>query len=149
MESMKKDRSEIIYELQEKAAFVLKLKKSRRQKRPIVIEFSGSPKSGKTSCINSLNLFLKRNGFSVRIIQERAGVCPVTDKQNPMFNLWTACSSLAGMIGILENKNEITDVVILDRGIFDSPHFPVFFRLKPRLGFSSSSPTPKNSITSS
>lgn len=37
-----------------------------------------------------------------------------------MFNIWTACESLAGMIGILENKNNMVDVLILDRGIFDA-----------------------------
>lgn len=114
------ERIRVIKELQEKAEQVLKLKQERRQKRPIVIEFSGSPKSGKTSCINSLELFLKRNGFTVKTIQERAGVCPVTDKWNPMFNIWTACTSLAGMIGTLENKKDVVDVLILDRGIYDA-----------------------------
>ncbi len=115
-----KERKQIINDLQKLAEDVLKLKSEHRQKRPIVIEFSGSPKAGKTSCINSLELFLKRNGFRVKIIQERASVCPVSDKQSPMFNLWTACTSLANLIGTLENKNNNVDVLILDRGVFDS-----------------------------
>lgn len=113
-------KKQLINELQKLAEDVLKLKSEHRQKRPIVIEFSGSPKAGKTSCINSLELFLKRNGFSVSIVQERASVCPVSDKHSPMFNLWTACMSLAGLIGILENKKNQVDVLILDRGIFDA-----------------------------
>lgn len=110
----------IIVELQRLAEEVLNLKQVHRQKRPIVIEFSGSPKAGKTSCINSLELFLRRNGFSIKIVQERASVCPVSDKQSPMFNLWTACMSLAGLIGTLEDKKSNVDVLILDRGIFDA-----------------------------
>lgn len=113
-------RQQIIANLQKQAAEVLSLKNQHRQKRPIVIEFSGSPKSGKTSCINSLELFLKRNGFSVRTIQERASICPVLDKMSPMFNIWTSCTSLAGMIGTLETTEKIIDVLILDRGIFDA-----------------------------
>lgn len=113
-------RKVIIRELQKLAEEVFELKKEHRQKRPIVIEFSGSPKAGKTSCINSLELFLKRNGFTVKIVQERASICPVSDKQSPMFNLWTACTSLAGLIGTLENKQSKVDVLILDRGIFDA-----------------------------
>lgn len=113
-------RQQIIANLQKQAAEVLSLKNQHRQKRPIVIEFSGSPKSGKTSCINSLELFLKRNGFSVRTIQERASVCPVLDKMSPMFNIWTSCTSLAGMIGTLEATEKAIDVLILDRGIFDA-----------------------------
>ena len=114
------NRKRIICELQKLAEEVRALKAEHRQKRPIVIEFSGSPKAGKTSCINSLELFLKRNDFSVQIVQERASVCPVSDKQSPMFNLWTACMSLAGLIGTLENKKNQVDVLILDRGIFDA-----------------------------
>lgn len=117
---MSNDKNKIIAELQKLAEEVLSLKQEHRQKRPIVIEFSGSPKAGKTSCINSLELFLKRNGFSVKIVQERASICPVTDKQSPMFNLWTACMSLAGLIGTLEDKKSRVDVLILDRGIFDA-----------------------------
>jgi len=117
---MSGNQEEVIRKLGERAKEVLELKKKHRQKRPIVIEFSGSPKSGKTSCINSLEIFLKRNGFSVKVVQERASVCPVSDKQSPMFNIWTACESLAGMIGTLENKDNGIDVLILDRGIFDA-----------------------------
>ncbi len=117
---MGSERDIIITQLQKLAEEVLSLKQEHRQKRPIVIEFSGSPKAGKTSCINSLELFLKRNGFSVKIVQERASVCPVSDKQSPMFNLWTACMSLAGLIGTLEDKKSNVDVLILDRGIFDA-----------------------------
>lgn len=113
-------RLEIIKELKKSAQEVKKITDEHRKRRPIVIEFSGSPKAGKTSCINSLKQFLKRNGFEVEIIQERASVCPVYDKHSPMFNIWTACTSISGLLGILENKKMICDVVILDRGIFDA-----------------------------
>ena len=116
----REDRKKIIKDLQILAEDVYKLKQERRQKRPIVIEFSGSTKAGKTSCITSLELFLRRNGFSVKIVHERASLCPVSDKQSPMFNTWTASTSLAGMIGVLKDKNSRVDVLILDRGIFDS-----------------------------
>lgn len=114
------DRKQIIEELKKTANLVKNLKEEHRKRRPIVIEFSGSPKAGKTSCINALKQFLKRNGFEVEVIQERASVCPVNDKHSPMFNIWTACTSIASLIGILENKKSTCDVVILDRGIFDS-----------------------------
>lgn len=120
MKTQMDEREKIIIDLQKKAEEVLDLKAEHRQKRPIVIEFSGSPKAGKTSCINSLELFLKRNGFSVQIVQEKASVCPVSNKQSPMFNLWTACMSLADLIGTLENKKNQIDVLIIDRGIFDA-----------------------------
>lgn len=120
MEKNDTGRKKVIKELQVLAKEVYDLKQEKGQKRPIVIEFSGSPKAGKTSCINSLELFLKRNGFSVKIIHERASICPVSDKHSPMFNTWTASTSLAGMIGVLADKDSQTDVLILDRGIFDA-----------------------------
>lgn len=117
---MRDERKKYIEELKHIADEVRELKAVHRQKRPIVIEFSGSPKAGKTSCINSLEVFLKRNGFKVRIIQEKASVCPVSDKQSPMFNIWTACASLEGLIGTLEDKRNEVDVLIIDRGIYDA-----------------------------
>ena len=113
-------RNQMIQELKEKAGKVKLLKETHRKRRPIIIEFSGSPKAGKTSCINSLRQFLKRNGFEVEVIQERASICPVSDKQSPMFNVWTSCMSLAGLIGIVEDKKSTCDVIILDRGVFDA-----------------------------
>ena len=113
-------RNQIICELKKKASEVKQLKETHRKRRPIIIEFSGSPKAGKTSCINSLKQFLKRNGFEVEVIQERASICPVSDKQSPMFNIWTSCMSLAGLIGIVEDKKSTCDVIILDRGVFDA-----------------------------
>lgn len=48
-----------IQELEELAKLVLQAKKTARPRRPIVIEFCGTPKAGKSSCVSSLNLFLK------------------------------------------------------------------------------------------
>ena len=67
-------------ELEDLASDILQLKKTYRQRRPIVIEFCGCPKSGKTSCVNSLNIFLKRNGFNTSVLTERANVCPVPNE---------------------------------------------------------------------
>ena len=120
MSNIDEDRQAIITNLQNKAKEILELKQKHRHHRPIVIEFSGSPKSGKTTCISSLALFLKRNEFKVEVIQERASICPVTDKKDPMFNIWTACTSITAMISQLEQKAGTCDVIILDRGIFDA-----------------------------
>ncbi len=71
---MKAERKRNILRLEELAQDVLTLKKIHRQRRPIVIEFCGSPKAGKTSSINSLNIFLKRNGFKTVVLSERARI---------------------------------------------------------------------------
>ena len=87
-------------------------------RRPLFVEFSGLPKSGKTTSVNSLALFLRRNGIPTKVVSERASVCPIENKDHPFFNVWTSCTALAQF---LENVQR-TDyqVVLLDRGMFDS-----------------------------
>jgi predicted NUDIX family phosphoesterase len=85
--------------------------------RPLIIEFSGLPKSGKTSLISVLQLFLKRNGIKTEVYTERASISPIKKKGHLEFNVWVSCASLEGM---LEALFKDIDVFILDRGIFDA-----------------------------
>lgn len=122
--SLVNSRKENIEKLELLAGEVLELKKLHRQRRPIVIEFCGSPKSGKTSSITSLNIFLKRNGFKTTILTERASVCPILDKESPTFNVWT-CTSTINEINAEISKTNLADgtgpdIIICDRGIFDA-----------------------------
>jgi predicted NUDIX family phosphoesterase len=91
-------------------------------RRPIVIEFAGVPKAGKTSTIGALHAFLKRCGFRVEVVVERASVCPVRDKRHFNFNVWTACTTLAQILEKTQNPPRPDDphILILDRGLFDS-----------------------------
>lgn len=120
MNNLESSRQQYIQELKGSAARVKEFIGKYRKRRPIVIEFSGAPKSGKTSSINSLMQFLKRNDFKVKVLQESASVCPVKDKHSPMFNLWTACDSIRALVGELESDRTRYDVIMIDRGIFDS-----------------------------
>jgi len=120
MAEIAKNRNEKIEELEKLAKSVLEVKASSIPRRPIVIEFCGSPKSGKSSCISSLDLFLRRNKFRTKVLTERASVCPVKDKYDPSFNIWTACTAIAELSEILSNNAKDFDVIILDRGVFDA-----------------------------
>lgn len=120
MNSDSKNKEQYIKLLKEEAEQVKKIIGVYRKRRPVVIEFSGMPKSGKTTSINSLMQFLKRNDFKVKVILESASICPVKDKHGPMFNIWTACDSIRALVGELESDRTQYDVIICDRGIFDS-----------------------------
>jgi len=109
-----------ISKLERSAAHILEKKARSLPKRPIIIEFCGSPKSGKSTCIASLEIFLKRNGFKVKTVFERAGICPVSDKYSPEFNIWTATQSLSRLVELLDNKFSDVDIIILDRGLYDA-----------------------------
>ena len=87
------------------------------KRRPFIIEFAGTPKSGKTTTISAIHQFLKRNGVVVRTFQERASVAPLVDKGTAFFNTWVTCATLNGIIEALEDEK--LDVLILDRGLFD------------------------------
>lgn len=91
-------------------------------RKPVVIEFAGVPKAGKTSTIAQVHTFLKRCGFRVQVVVERASVCPIKDKKHFTFNVWTACTTLAQILEHTQDPPRPDDpqVLILDRGLFDS-----------------------------
>lgn len=121
----KLDKKKTIKELEKLASEVLNLKEERNMRRPLLIEFCGSPKSGKSTTITALNIFLKRNGFKTVVLTERASVCPVSNKKHPFFNMWTLTSAVAETIQHLDHyhrseKDDKVDIIIADRGIFDA-----------------------------
>lgn len=89
---------------------------------PVVIEFAGVPKAGKTTTLNQVQAFLRRCGFRVEVVIERASVCPIRDKKHANFNVWTACTTLAQVLDKTQvpPRPDDPDILILDRGIFDS-----------------------------
>jgi predicted NUDIX family phosphoesterase/thymidylate kinase len=91
-------------------------------RKPIVVEFAGVPKAGKTTTLGQLHAFLKRCGFRVETVVERASVCPIRDKKHSNFNVWTACTTLAQLLEKTQipPRADDPDILILDRGIFDS-----------------------------
>jgi predicted NUDIX family phosphoesterase len=85
--------------------------------RAFVIEFAGTPKSGKSTSVEAVRHFFSRNGFRVHVLAERAAVCPIPMKGHLFFNTWCACSMLAEL---LANVEADADIIIVDRGIFDA-----------------------------
>jgi predicted NUDIX family phosphoesterase/predicted ATPase len=94
----------------------------RKGRKPVVIEFAGTPKAGKTTTLSAVNAFLKRCGFKVEVVVERASVCPIRDKKHSNFNIWTACTTLAQILEKTQIPPRVDDpeILILDRGLFDS-----------------------------
>lgn len=107
----------LIEGLEARAGALKTLLEGRSAKRPLIIEFSGAPKAGKTRCISVLELFLKRNGIKVEVFTERASIAPIKSKGHLNFNVWVSCASLQGMLECLYRD---IDVFILDRGVFDA-----------------------------
>ncbi len=85
--------------------------------RAFVVEFAGTPKSGKSTSVEAIRHFFKRHDFSVHVLTERAAQCPIPMKGHLFFNTWCAATMLAE---VLENVDTETDIVIADRGLFDA-----------------------------
>ena len=117
---MNNQKQEDIAKLEKLAQDIHRLKLERDQRRPLLIEFCGSPKSGKSTTIGSLNIFLRRNGFKTILLMERASVCPIESKTNPFFNIWTLSSAVAEIIKNIDLGKDKIDIIISDRGLFDS-----------------------------
>jgi predicted NUDIX family phosphoesterase len=85
--------------------------------RAFVMEFAGTPKSGKSTSIEAIRHLFSRHGFRVHLLAERAAVCPIPMKGHLFFNTWCATSMLAELLANVEAE---TDIVLVDRGLFDA-----------------------------
>jgi len=85
--------------------------------RPFVLEFAGSPKAGKTTSVDAIEHFFRRNKFRTHLMRERAPFCPIHMKGHLFFNMWCACTMLAEM---LANVDTNSDLIVKDRGLFDT-----------------------------
>ena len=95
---------------------------AEKARKPLVVEFAGVPKAGKSTTLAHVQTFLKRCGFRTEVVVERASVCPIRDKKHANFNVWTACTTLAQILEKTQNPpgSEDPQILFLDRGIFDS-----------------------------
>jgi predicted ATPase len=85
--------------------------------RAFVIEFAGTPKAGKSTAVEAIRHFFSRQKFRVHVLAERAALCPIPMKGHLFFNTWCAASMLAELLANVETD---TDIIIVDRGIFDA-----------------------------
>ena len=87
-------------------------------RKPLVIEFTGSPNSGKTSCIHSIKSSLEEMGFKVDVKQEDAELVPkCVPKKTWVRNMWIAAGQIQSLIEAMFFDG---DVVLLDRGYYDA-----------------------------
>lgn len=99
---------------------------SLQGRRPLFIEFAGTPKSGKSTCIDAVNHFFRRlkfRGLKYKVLAPTEGA----SKRTPYylkddlvsFNAWSATYALTH---ILEGRYSTDEyqLVIMDRGLFDA-----------------------------
>ena len=120
----KKDEFSVVNKIHYRKEEVYKLKKSLIDSRPYVIEFTGTPRTGKTSLINNLKDFFKKKGFSVIVLEEfttsdkyKKEIYPILkDKYSNVINTEIpkyVLKQLEDAVG------ENPDIIIIDRSLFD------------------------------
>lgn len=96
-------------------------KRQRRRRKPVVVEFAGSPKSGKTTNIDIISHFFKRMKFKIWAPAEGASKrTPYHLKRDLVaFNTWSLNYAISELLVAYHNVDR-HDLIILDRGPFDS-----------------------------
>ena len=96
--------------------------------RPITIEFTGPPNSGKTTLIHNLAKSLQEKGFSVKVMQEDAELVPKEiPKKTWARHAWITFGQLQSLIEIPYSDAQI---ILLDRGYCDALFWSKFLRLQ-------------------
>lgn len=85
--------------------------------RPLVIEFAGTPNSGKSTQIEILADYLRDyRGFKVSVIDEVYRYCKIDSRYDYKL-YWMFATTIRNLVEIADEKK--SDVVILNRGLFD------------------------------
>ena len=92
-----------------------------RDHPPVVVEFAGSPKAGKSTTIDILDHFFRRVGFKVWAPSEGASKrTPYHLKRDLVaFNTWTLNYAVSELLVAYYNVDH-HNLIILDRGPYDS-----------------------------
>ena len=108
-------------ELRQRAEAVRQRLRGQSRDRPVFVEFSGTPKSGKSTCIDIVGHFFRRLGFRILAPTEGASKRTPYYLKNDLvaFNTWSASYALNHIFDGLYSADRY-DISILDRGLFDA-----------------------------
>ena len=103
---------------------IYKLKKVLTNKIPYIIEFTGTPRTGKTTLINNLYDFFKKKGFKVEILEEfttskkyKNEIYPLLkDKSKKQINIEIPKYVLKQLEDCMKKH---PDIIMVDRSLFD------------------------------
>ncbi len=108
-------------ELRKRAEQILAGLRDAPLERPVFVEFAGTPKSGKSTCIEIMRHFFRRLEYKVLAPAEGASRrTPYYLKDDLIaFNTWSASYALMHVLEGLHGSDRY-DLAILDRGLFDA-----------------------------
>ncbi|MCH8146434.1 MAG: hypothetical protein IH987_00350 [Planctomycetes bacterium] len=92
--------------------------KQRKLPRPIILEFTGPPDTGKTTVIDAFDTFFRRVGFLVQRPQEGAEVIRHIPRDDPKYNIATGIYQLD--LILKAERDRVFDLFLFDRALYDS-----------------------------
>lgn len=107
-------------ELRERAQDVFD-KINQPDERPFFIEFAGTPKSGKSTCIDTVSHFFRRLGYKILAPTEGASKRTPYYLKRDLFayNVWSSSYALTHILEGLFGTDQY-QLAMLDRGLFDA-----------------------------
>ncbi len=120
----KSDEYKELLKIHYKKEEIFKLIKVLSNKFPYIIEFTGSPRTGKTSLINNLNDFFKKQGFAIEVLEEFTTSKKYKEEIFPLLkdkykNIVTTEIPKYALNQLEEAINRNPDIIIVDRSLFD------------------------------
>lgn len=108
-------------ELVNRATDVVHRLAAKPRDRPLFVEFAGTPKSGKSSCIGTVAHFFRRMEYRVLAPTEGASkrTPPFLKDDLLAYNTWSACYALT-QIWEARYHSDRYHIALLDRGLFDA-----------------------------
>ncbi len=103
---------------------LLKLKELVTISKPFVIEFAGTPRTGKTSIINNLYDFFKKGSFNVSLVEEFTTSKYYKEKLKPEFNKMNICDKHIAINEevykqLCDVVKDDKDIILIDRSLND------------------------------
>lgn len=97
-------------------------------RRPFFIEITGTPSAGKTTAIDILDRFFRRQGFKVWKPTEGAEIVRNVSRKDFLYNIRTGLYALETLIDYLSSRD--FDLVIFDRAVYDAFCWMLYWQRK-------------------
>jgi thymidylate kinase/SAM-dependent methyltransferase len=86
---------------------------------PYIVEFSGMPKSGKSTIIEILSHYFRRSGYDVAVHRDAGTYAAIGKEKIGALNIFLASQAISFAMEKRHAKYPSPEIIFIDRGIFD------------------------------
>jgi len=90
-----------------------------------IFEFSGLPKTGKTTIIDIVATHLRRCGYNVEAVHDNGTYAPIDKSHIGALNLFLASKAMISILNTSYQKIRSPIIMLIDRGLFDRATFSI------------------------